>query len=131
MKPAFYPDDLAQDALGALQLRQEGQDVGPKRIGFWGASEGGMVATNVASRSKDVAFAINSSGFMEPLWETLRWQVGAILGAAGASAAEIETQQSFVDSWMRVARTGRGWAEFKTREKQLVETDGSWIFQSR
>lgn len=131
MKPAFYPDDLAQDALAAFHFLQQRKDVDPKRIGFWGSSEGGMLATNVASRSKHVAFAINSSGFMEPLWETLHWQVRAILGAAGASAAEIDRQQSFVDLWMRVARTGRGWAEFKKREKEIVETDGSWIFQSR
>jgi pimeloyl-ACP methyl ester carboxylesterase len=131
MKPSFYPDDLANDALAALRFLQQRKDIDPQRIGFWGSSEGGMLATYAASRSKDVAFAINSSGFMESLWETLRWQVGAILGAAGASAARIEKQQEFVDFWMRVARTGDGWEEFKKQERQIVESEGSWIFQSR
>jgi pimeloyl-ACP methyl ester carboxylesterase len=131
MKPSFYPDDLANDALAALRFLQQREDIDSRRIGFWGSSEGGMLATYVASRSKDVAFAINSSGFMEPLWKTLHWQVRAILRAAGASAADIEKQQAFVDLWLRVARTGQRWKEFKTREKELVESNGSWIFQSR
>jgi pimeloyl-ACP methyl ester carboxylesterase len=131
MKSAFYPEDLANDALAAMRFLQQREDIDSRRIGFWGSSEGGMLATYVASRSKDVAFAINSSGFMEPLWKTLQWQVGAILRAAGTSAADIEKQQAFVDLWMRVARTGQEWEVFKKREKQLVESQGSWIFQSR
>lgn len=131
MKSSFYPDELAKDALAALRFLRQRDDIDSRKIGLWGSSEGGMLATYVASRSKDVAFAINSSGFMEPLWKTLHWQVGAILRAAGTSAADIEKQQAFVDLWMRVARTGQGWKEFKTREKEIVESDGSWIFQSR
>ena len=131
MKSSFYPDDLAKDALAAMRFLQQRKDIDSQVIGFWGSSEGGMLATYVASRSKDVAFAINSSGFMEPLWETLHWQVGAILRAAHAPAADIEKQQAFVDLWIRVARTVQGWEEFKKQEQQIVESDGSWIFQSR
>ncbi|HEU5136926.1 MAG TPA: alpha/beta fold hydrolase [Steroidobacteraceae bacterium] len=131
MKASYYPDDLANDALAALSFLRRHEGIDSDRIGFWGSSEGGMLATFVASRSKDVAFAINSSGFMEPLWQTLHWQVGAILRAAGAPAADIDRQQAFVDLWMRVARTGKGWEEFKKREQHLVESNGSWIFQSR
>jgi dienelactone hydrolase len=120
MKSAFYPEDLANDALAAMRFLQQREDIDSRRIGFWGSSEGGMLATYVASRSKDVAFAINSSGFMEPLWKTLQWQVGAILRAAGTSAADIEKQQAFVDLWMRVARTGEDWEVFKKREKQRL-----------
>jgi pimeloyl-ACP methyl ester carboxylesterase len=131
MKPAFYPDDLANDALAAFGFLRQRNDIDSRRIGFWGSSEGGMLATYVASRSKEVAFAINSSGFMEPLWQTLHWQVGAVLGAAGKSAADIEKEQTFVDLWLRVARTGQGWEEFKNRENEMVASNGSWIFQSR
>jgi pimeloyl-ACP methyl ester carboxylesterase len=131
MKPAFYPDDLANDALAAFGFLRQRKEIDSRRIGFWGSSEGGMLATYVASRSKHVAFAINSSGFMEPLWQTLHWQVGAILGAAGKPAADIEKEQAFVDLWLRVARTGQGWEEFKNRENEMVASNGSWIFQSR
>ena len=131
MTNSRYPDDLAADALAAMRLLQQREDIDPQRIGFWGSSEGGMLATQVAARSEDVAFAINSSGFMEPLWKTLQYQVGAILGAAGVAQATIEKESAFVDLWLRVARTGEGWAKFSKAQQDIVESDGSWIFQSR
>jgi hypothetical protein len=131
MRNARYPDELAGDALAAMRFLEQRGDIDPKRIGFWGSSEGGMLAMQVAARSKDVAFAINSSGFMEPLWQTLRYQVGAILRSAGAAEADVEKQAAFVDLWLRVARTGEGWEDFRKAEQQIVKSDGSWIFQSR
>lgn len=131
MTNSRYPDDLAADALAAMRLLQQRGDIDPQRIGFWGSSEGGMLATQVAARSKNVAFAINSSGFMEPLWKTLRYQVGAILGAAGVPQAKVEKESAFVDLWLRVARTGEGWPEFRKAQESIIESDGSWMFQSR
>jgi pimeloyl-ACP methyl ester carboxylesterase len=131
MTKSRYPDDLAVDALAAMRMLQRRKDIDPLRIGFWGSSEGGMLTTQVAARSRDVAFAINSSGFMEPLWETLRYQVGAILTAAGTPQARIERQAAFVDLWLRVARTGEGWQEFSKAQEDIVKTDGSWIFETR
>jgi pimeloyl-ACP methyl ester carboxylesterase len=128
MTASFYPDDLVGDALAALRLLQQRGDVDAGRIGFWGSSEGGMLATQVASRSREVAFAINSSGFMEPLWETLRYQVTPILRDMGASAQAIEQQRTFVDLWLEVARTGTGWERFKQEEQGLPR---GWVFQTR
>ena len=62
MKPSFYPDDLANDALAALRFLQQRKDIDPRRIGFSGLERSGMLATYVASRSQDVAFAINFFG---------------------------------------------------------------------
>ena len=131
MTKSRYPDELAADALAAMRLLQQRADIDPEKIGFWGSSEGGMLATQVAAGAKDTAFVINSSGFMEPLWQTLRYQVGAILGAGGAPQAKIDRQAAFVDLWLRVARTGQGWIEFREAQESIVQTDGSWIFQSR
>jgi pimeloyl-ACP methyl ester carboxylesterase len=131
MTQSRYPDELAADALAAMRLLQQRRDIDPKRIGFWGSSEGGMLATQVAASAKDTAFAINSSGFMEPLWQTLRYQVGAILAAGGAPQAKIDRQAAFVDLWLRVARTGQGWSEFREAQESIVKSDGSWIFETR
>jgi uncharacterized protein len=49
--PSFYPDDLADDALAALRFLRQREDIDSRNIGFWGSSEGGMLATYVASRS--------------------------------------------------------------------------------
>ena len=131
MTKTRYPDELAADALAAMRLLQQRKDIDPKRIGFWGSSEGGMLATQMAARAPDTAFAINSSGFMEPLWQTLRYQVGAILAARGASPEQIDREAAFVDLWLRVARTGEGWTEFRDAQDSIVKSNGSWIFQSR
>jgi pimeloyl-ACP methyl ester carboxylesterase len=130
-RPAPYPDDLANDALAAMHLLKQHPAVDPRKIGFWGSSEGGMLATQVAARAKDVAFAINSSGFMEPLWQTLRYQVRPSLRNAGATEAAIKRQEDLVDLWLQVSRTGQGWGEFEQRRQQITALDGDWFFHTR
>lgn len=131
MTPAYYPDDLANDALAALHFLQQRKDIDPERIGLWGSSEGGMLATYVASKSNNVAFAINSSGFMEPLWETLHYQVEPLLRDAKMPKEVIQRQLAFVELWLKVARTGKGWEQFKKQQAELIKTDGFTFFQSR
>lgn len=131
MKNVHYPDELVGDALAAIGLLQQQKDIDPNRIGFWGSSEGGMLATQVAARSPKVAFAINSSGFMEPLWQTLRYQAKAIPHSKGASQSQITEDSAFVDLWLNVARTGEHWETFQAAQQQLNSAGHSWIFQSR
>jgi pimeloyl-ACP methyl ester carboxylesterase len=123
----FFPDDLVDDALAALQFLQGRKDVDPKQIGFWGSSEGGMVATQVAARSKAVAFAIDSSGFMGPLWQTLLYQAGAILQSNGRSQADIEQTMNSPACGMDVARTGTGYDAFLTRRQEIMDSAKPWM----
>jgi pimeloyl-ACP methyl ester carboxylesterase len=116
----YYPDDLVDDALAALRFLQERADVDRKQIGFWGSSEGGMVATQVAARSKDVAFAIDSSGFMGPLWETLLYQAGALARQRSAPQGDVDETMAFTRLWMDVARTGEGYDEFLKRRQAII-----------
>jgi pimeloyl-ACP methyl ester carboxylesterase len=125
------PDELAGDALAAMRFLQERDDIDPKRIGFWGSSEGGMLTTQVAARSEDVAFAINSSGFMEPLWQTLEYQVGAIHRNRGSPPEVIEKEQAFFALMLRVARTGKGFDEFVKGEEALAASGHPWLFRGR
>lgn len=131
MKNSFYPDELVGDALAAMRLLQQRKDIDPQKIGFWGSSEGGMLTTQVAARAEEVAFAINSSGFMEPLWQTLRYQATAIPRSQGAAATKIEQEVAFIDLWLSVARTGKGWDEFLRAQQQLTAAGQSWLFESR
>jgi pimeloyl-ACP methyl ester carboxylesterase len=126
LSPRYYPDDLIDDALAALQFLQGRKQVDQKRIGFWGSSEGGMVATQVAARSK-VAFAIDSSGFMGPLWQTLLYQAGAILKTNGRPQADIEQVMAFTRLWMDVARTGNGYSEFLSRRQEIIDSGKPWL----
>ena len=121
----FYPDDLTDDALAALRFLQGRVDVDRNRIGFWGSSEGGMVATQAAARSDQVAFAIDSSGFMGPLWETLLYQAGALAKGRGAPERDIDETMAFTRLWMDVARTGEGYEEFLKRRQAVIASGKS------
>ncbi len=126
---AKYPDDLVADALSAHALLRARSDIDARCIGFWGSSEGGMVATQAAAQSRHVAFAINSSGFMGPLWQTILYQGAAMMRAAGSSEDEIEQAVAFNRFWMEVARTGRGYAEFLQRRDAIIRSGKKgWLF---
>jgi pimeloyl-ACP methyl ester carboxylesterase len=116
----YYPDDLVDDALAAFRFLEGRPEIDRKQIGFWGSSEGGMLATQAAARSKDVAFAINSSGFMGTLWETLLYQAGALAKGRGASDIEVAETTAFTRLWMDVARTGKGYDEFLARRQAII-----------
>ncbi|MGE3520311.1 MAG: alpha/beta hydrolase family protein [Vicinamibacterales bacterium] len=123
LSPRFYPDDLADDAVAALRFLQARPEIDRAQIGFWGSSEGGMLATQVAARSEDVAFAVDSSGFMGPLWETLLYQAGALAKGRGASQVEVDETMTFTRLWMDVARTGTGYDEFVARRQAIIASD--------
>jgi uncharacterized protein len=127
LSPRYYPADLRDDALAALRFLQGRAEVDRKQIGFWGSSEGGMLATQVAARSKQVAFAIDSSGFMGPLWETLLYQAGALTRGRGAPELEVDETMAFTRLWMEVARTGRGYGEFQKRRQEIVASGRPWL----
>lgn len=55
-------DDLAGDALSAVQFLKEQEKIDPDRIGFWGISQAGWIAPKAASQSEDIAFMILISG---------------------------------------------------------------------
>jgi pimeloyl-ACP methyl ester carboxylesterase len=124
----YYPDDLVGDAQAVFEFIKRQQEIDPRKIGVWGSSEGGMLATQVAARNKDVAFAIDSSGFMGPLWQTLLYQAGATLKAQGLSAAQIEEAQRFTELWMRVARTGQGYDVFLNEREKARRDKKPWLF---
>lgn len=124
---AYYPDDLAKDAQAVFHFLQRRQEINPKEIGFWGSSEGGMLTTQVAARNKEVAFAINSSGFMGPLWETILYQAGAIPKSNGFSAAQAEEAREFARLWMRVARTGEDYDLFISKREEAIKAKQEWL----
>lgn len=55
-------EDLAGDALAAVDYLKAQERIDPDRIGFWGVSQAGWVAPLAYSRSQDIAFMILISG---------------------------------------------------------------------
>jgi hypothetical protein len=54
--------DLGDDGAAAARWLQRQAEIDPKRIGFWGISEGGWTAPFAATRFKDTDFVIIASG---------------------------------------------------------------------
>lgn len=86
-----------------------------------------MLTTQVAARNKDVAFAINSSGFVGPLWETILYQAGSLPKARGYSDEQAEEAREFVRLWMRVARTGEDYELFARKRDEARQSGKRWL----
>ncbi len=126
----IYPSDILDDAAAAFRFLEAHSAVDRTKVGFWGSSEGGMLATQAAAQLPDVAFAINSSGFMGPLWQTTLYQAGAYPRRAGAPENEIAEYVAFTQQWLDVARTGAGWDAFVERREQIRRKNPEALFWS-
>lgn len=130
MAPEKYPTGILADAVAAFRFLSGRSEVDPTRIGFWGSSEGGMLTTQAAAEIPQAAFAINSSGFMGPLWQTTLYQAEAYPRRAGASAADIAEYVALTQHWLDVARTGDGWNEFVARREAMRNKNPRALFWS-
>lgn len=110
---------LADDGLVALRMLAVDKRIDPRKIGFWGLSQGGWLSVLAASRSKQAAFAISISAPLTTPDVQMNFAVSNILRVKGFSdediSAAIKTRTS-VDNFMR------GRADRATVEKML--TDG-------
>ena len=123
----YFPERLISDAEAALQLLRQRPGVDPERIGLWGSSEGGMLATQVAARDKRVAFVIDSSGALDPLWETTQYQAGRSLKRLGFSDAQIEMTRAATRAWINAARTGEGFTDIMKQRATALKEKKGWI----
>ena len=55
-------EDFARDVSAAIQYLKGLEEINPKKIGLIGHSEGGLICSIVASKSKDVAFIVIMAG---------------------------------------------------------------------
>jgi fermentation-respiration switch protein FrsA (DUF1100 family) len=81
-------EDLADDALAAIAMLHARTDIG--RIGILGHSEGAVVASIAASKSRDVAFIVWMAGNAVSGREILQMQAGAMAHAAGATDEAVD-----------------------------------------
>jgi dienelactone hydrolase len=115
----FYPDPFVQDAVAAVHFLQGQERIRRDSVGLWGSSEGGMLTTQAASRTRDVAFIINSSGFMMPLWKEMLYNREAQLRADGFPASEVMEAVDFQKALFRTGRTSAGWNEIKKKQAKI------------
>ena len=83
-------EDLADDVLAGLTYLQSRPDIDPRRIGFYGTSNGGYIAPLAAARSGGrVAFITVRSGSARRVGNNIAYEVGNDLRSQGFSDAEI------------------------------------------
>lgn len=99
-------DDLASDALAAVEYARAEAMIDEGRIGFWGVSQAGWVAPLAASRSDHVSFMIlNSGGGASPREsELFSWR--GEFERAGLTVAETADANAVLDAYFGYLATG-------------------------
>jgi pimeloyl-ACP methyl ester carboxylesterase len=105
--------DLADDAVAGANFLAKRPGIDPKRIGFWGLSQGGWIAPLAAYRFGSAAFVIMvSGGGLTPERQELL-DTESDLRDAKFSQAEIDEALEFQQAKNQFMRTGQGWEEYQ------------------
>lgn len=101
--------DFANDVEACIKFLKNHPSINPKKIGLLGHSEGGIIASIVASRNKDVAFAILMAGNAIRGDSLLISQLYEITKASGASEEDIQEALRWQKNTLNAIRTDTGW----------------------
>jgi hypothetical protein len=109
--------EFAKDAQAALDYLSTRADVDPGRVGIVGHSEGGIVASIVASRSPDLGFAVLLAGSGMKGEDILYLQSAAIERASGMSEEAILQANAVNAQLYAIAQRDE---DLETRQAELV-----------
>lgn len=112
-------DDLAGDALAAVEYLKAEETVDPARIGFWGVSQAAWVAPRAAARSEDVAFLILISGGGASPRDSELYSYDQAFEEAGLAEAEKVEGFEVLDDYFHYLATGAGRPELVARLEAL------------
>jgi pimeloyl-ACP methyl ester carboxylesterase len=108
-------EDLAGDALAAVEYLKADSAIDAKRIGFWGVSQAGWVAPRAAARSEDIAFMILISGGGAGPRESEMFSYAREFERAGLSATESTEAAAVLDAYFDYLASGKQRAELIAR----------------
>ena len=112
-------EDLAEDALAAIQYLKSRSDINPEQISIGAGSEGGWIAAIVASRATDLASITLAACPVISYVDEVMFEVEGILRyKGGLSGKELEQALAFQRLMLDTARTGealtdKGWAKIE------------------
>jgi dipeptidyl aminopeptidase/acylaminoacyl peptidase len=81
---------LADDAIAGQNALAKLQRIDPKKIGFWGFSQGGWLAVLAAERSKNAAFAISVSAPLVTPERQMQFATANLLSVRGYSSEDVK-----------------------------------------
>jgi pimeloyl-ACP methyl ester carboxylesterase len=84
-------EDLADDAIAAVELVKQQPEINPEQVGIFGVSQGGRLTALAAARSDEIDFLINITGAAVPFAQQEMWSAGNELGRRGFSDRAIAT----------------------------------------
>ena len=107
---------LADDGIAARRMLKQDPRLDPKRIGFWGLSQGGWLSLLAASRSPETAFAISVSAPMTTPEAQMNFAVANILRINGYAQADVDAALA---ARRAVNDAARGQLDRATAQKRL------------
>jgi len=93
-------ETLADDAIAGQHALTQVSRIDPKKIGFWGLSQGGWLAVLAAGRSKDAAFAISVSAPVVTADEQMQFATRNLLTVRRYSQADVQDMLAAREAWM-------------------------------
>ena len=118
-------DDLAGDAMAAVEYLKTRADIDPARIGLLGWSQAGWIMPLAAVRRKDIAFVISLSGPALPAAETTLDQAGNEMSAGGMKPPVVARILGLMKLQYAFARTGQGWDEYAAARAEMAARMGT------
>jgi uncharacterized protein len=116
--------DFASDAEAALAFLKTQKGIDPRKIGIIGHSEGGIIASMVASRSTSVAWITVLAGPATKGEETLLLQSDLITRAAGMTNEQVAKSLDFDRKSYNLVRHEKDRAALEKDLADLVQVSG-------
>jgi uncharacterized protein len=109
--------DFASDVVAEINYLKTRADVNKNKIGLFGHSEGGMIASMIASENSDVSYIVMMSGPCVSGDQILLSQLKALLKANGLMDSEIDRNMQLQKMANNAMKTGEGWDKFREQMK--------------
>lgn len=112
--------DFALDAEGALDFLKARPAIHPRKIGFAGHSEGGIIAPMVAARRDDIAFVVLLAGTAVPGADVILEQGQALARAAGATEEQLKQARELQSKFNQAVREISDTASLEKRLREIM-----------
>lgn len=118
-------DEMAQDAIAAVDFLRAQPEINASKVGLWGHSQAGNIISRAGAISNNIAFSIVLSGGGATPREVENFGYLGRLKHANASAESIATAMSWVRDYFEYVRTGKGYEALSRRLK--VQPTPDWV----